>query len=926
MIHHCLLIIYISIISTGCYAQNITGKVLDSKSMELLPFANVFINNTTIGTVTDTNGEFNLTSIKTAGTYELVFSFVGYETYKTKVTVGEATLKMGNIKLIPSEIQLTTVEVAGTRDKEWEKKLKKFKKIFLGEDKNALSCTILNSWVIDFPQDKVGNRFIAKASAPIEINNDALGYKVVFYLAGFWHDGTGYSITGNARFNELKSADAKVVAKWETNRKNSYQHSTHHLFKSIIDHRINGEGFNLYTETDAYKNAGTRSSLFYSELGQTIIPYDTTILVVPDLQKDFYKIKMKGKVEVHYRKERAPVRIYRDVFGPVSWIQLNKEFVIVNKDGFAKNASEVVVSGDMSSSRVAGMLPLDYKPEPFNIFEKTNLSVYQEQIYLHTDKPYYYPGETIWFKGYVNYATPAWRDSLSRTVHVELVDRTAQSIVMSKTLEIVNGSFDNDLQLPDTLAGRMYYLRAYANFNRNYGDDNLYVKPLPILNIIDKVNPNKTKEPTEHNELFTITADKKVYKPREKIKLNISLLNEDEKPMSANLSLAVQDSSQVMPLKISGTILDDYSIKEIKDDHINKALPFQVEYGINFSGRFLNESNKPEKAMLNVLRLNPNNFTLAQSDDHGIFFVSGFSFYDTATFSVQANRDKGAAYGKGEFVKAQTAALNFKECDYTVDLTKTEQPQRIISEYEAPKGTRLLQEVEIRSTKITEEYKADFREKRSYGKPDHVLKAKDINASYGNLLLMLPGKIPGLNVRQVNNENEGTKWVVYLQRGLSISNPREVLVTVNDAMVGGDPADILSSINPHDVESIELKSGINVLYGALGGNGILAIYTKIEFVKAKSTASLTVMKVPGYSHSRKFNAPDYENPQTDETKADYRSTLYWNPNVITDSKTGTATVSFFAADLLGKYRIIAEGVTEDGEPVRCVYFIEVISN
>jgi hypothetical protein len=47
-----------------------------------------------------------------------------------------------------------------------------------------------------------------------------------------------------------------------------------------------------------------------------------------------------------------------------------------------------------------------------------------------------------------------------------------------------------------------------------------------------------------------------------------------------------------------------------------------------------------------------------------------------------------------------------------------------------------------------------------------------------------------------------------------------------------------------------------------------------------------------------------------QRKDDYHSTLYWNPNVSTNPDTGTATLSFFAADLPGEYRIVMEGVTK----------------
>ena len=75
------------VLASTAFAQTctITGKVIDSKTQEPIPFANVFLNNTTLGTVTELNGEFVLKNIRQPAVHELVFSFVGYETYKTKI-------------------------------------------------------------------------------------------------------------------------------------------------------------------------------------------------------------------------------------------------------------------------------------------------------------------------------------------------------------------------------------------------------------------------------------------------------------------------------------------------------------------------------------------------------------------------------------------------------------------------------------------------------------------------------------------------------------------------------------------------------------------------------------------------------------------------------------------------------------------------
>ena len=926
-----LFVICYWLLTISLQAQTISGKVIDAKTLEPLPFANVFINNTTIGTTSEMNGEFSLRNVRQPAIYEVIFSFVGYESFKMKVSLTENDLRLGAVRLKPSEIELSSLEVKGTKDTEWEKKLRKFKKIFFGEDKAAELCTLTNPWVIDFPE--VGKTFKATASAPLEIENKALGYKVKFYLSNFSGDNLGYSILGNVRFEEMQPSDDKEKMQWSLQRKKSYQRSRQHLFKSIIEHRIRGNGFNLYTEVEGFEDAKVRPSFFYSELGKTIKLYDTTDLVAPASQKDIYRITLKGRVEVHYTKEKVPVRAYRDVFGPVSWIRLKKNVVLVNKDGIELNPADVTVSGALSSDRVAHLLPLDYLPQESLLREKKEelLPFLEEKIYVHTDKPYYYPGESIWFKGYVNYRAPSLRDSLSQTVYVELLERQKKTIKQSKVLRIDSGLFHGDFLLLDTLSSGSYYLRAYTNLNRNFGDNKLFVKPIPVLNLSDKVKADQPLDGVTQDTLFTIVPDKKKYQTREKITLTLHLKDDEELPLASNVSLSVTDATQVVPLEISSSIIDSYPLKENQVNSGKEGLFYPIEYGISFTGHFYNDNKQPEKAMLNVFQLNPRNFTMAQSDEKGLFSVSGFSFYDTTAFSIQSLSGKGEVHGKVELLKRDTPPMDFNEISYRIDFIKTKSPQRI--RFQPSKDAKMLKEVEIKASRIVEEFTTEYRTKRPYGKPNYVLKAKDINAAYGNLLLTLSGKFPGLVVRQADNpgardENgTGPRWVVYVQKAASgsLNYPPEVLVTVNDAVVGGTPAEILGAIDPATVESIELKTGVNVLYGSSSVGGVLSVYTKKgtteEEVKIKR--DIPVIKVSGYSTPGRFSFPDYEDPKTNSAVTDYRSLLYWNPEIITDQKTGTASVFFFASDLPGRYRIVAEGVTQNGKPVRCVTFVEV---
>lgn len=110
----------------------ISGVVSDGEMQnEPLPFANVFIKGTTIGTTTEFEGDY---IIKVdPGTYTLVFSFVGYETIEVPNVVVEAgkTTKVNKVMKATQGMELEEIEITATTKKESEKAL-------LAEQKKAV--------------------------------------------------------------------------------------------------------------------------------------------------------------------------------------------------------------------------------------------------------------------------------------------------------------------------------------------------------------------------------------------------------------------------------------------------------------------------------------------------------------------------------------------------------------------------------------------------------------------------------------------------------------------------------------------------------------------------------------------------------------------------------------------------------------------
>ncbi|HPO55238.1 MAG TPA: TonB-dependent receptor [Ignavibacteriaceae bacterium] len=101
---------------TEIFSQNIylTGTVVDSSDNKPLTGANVVLSTPRddgfYGSTSDREGKFSVMLIR-GGEYSVKISFVGYETYSTVVRLRRQSQELGTVKLKPSSINLSDVEV-----------------------------------------------------------------------------------------------------------------------------------------------------------------------------------------------------------------------------------------------------------------------------------------------------------------------------------------------------------------------------------------------------------------------------------------------------------------------------------------------------------------------------------------------------------------------------------------------------------------------------------------------------------------------------------------------------------------------------------------------------------------------------------------------------------------------------------------------
>jgi len=577
------------------YAQTatISGVVKDAETGETLPYCNIFVNNTTIATVTDLDGKYTLSGLE-PGSLEIGFSFLGYTAEIKKVTLNSGGTTTLNLSMKAIITELSDVEIKASRDKSWERDLRKFKNLFLGNDEVAALSSIENPWVIDFAEGEEKNLFLASAYQPIEIVNNYLGYKISFDLKEFYNSPTNYRIVGAARFQEMEPNSETQKAAWDQNRSLVYQKSPMNMFRAMIKGEQEQQGFFLYGDKPGGSpSMNMRTDIFANEIGKSVIPYKNPELITPADKPGEFLIAMKGRIEIHYQKGYSQINTYVDAPYPVSWLEVNKGLVRVRANGMILNPQDLVFSGDMDRKRISTLLPLDYDAEKaiqLQNLERTAAN-FQEKIYIHTDKPYYYAGDQLYFKAYFTYGNIYLRDELSTVLHMELINAD-RDFVIEKKFKIMNGIVVGDFRLPDSLNQEKYYLRAYTNWNRNYGPNHYFNQTISILSPYQRVLETEKTQPVAADRV-SVQADKSSYGPKELVTLSLQIRNDRGLPVQATLSTAILDQSQIVQIKSANSIQKSLTLEEIPATMGLERFSYPIEKNLTQEGKILDEKDKP---------------------------------------------------------------------------------------------------------------------------------------------------------------------------------------------------------------------------------------------------------------------------------------------------------------------------------------------
>ncbi len=293
------------------------------------------------------------------------------------------------------------------------------------------------------------------------------------------------------------------------------------------------------------------------------------------------------------------------------------------------------------------------------------------------------------------------------------------------------------------------------------------------------------------------------------------------------------------------------------------------------------------KVQLSILDAYNDVFT-QQSSSKGYFIFENLVYYDTVSVKIEAWRPSGRRNLLIVLPDELPGKVMKQQGDYQLT-TLSERDN---------KAFRIERSVEAREAYNREQELLKEEEKNQipslHGEPDYVLRSEDFPTGSRDILEVMKGRVPGLNI---------TGNQIYIRGINSIMGSNQPLFLIDG--VPTQDVEAIKSIPVEDIDRVEILKGPNTaIYGVRGGNGVIAVYTKRGQFMKRGVVEFDML---GYSRPRQFYQPRYQ-PE-DEPEDNY--TLVWEPLILTD-KNGVARIVFDKPPINGDYRFIVQGISYEG--------------
>ena len=465
------------------------------------------------------------------------------------------------------------------------------------------------------------------------------------------------------------------------------------------------------------------------------------------------------------------------------------------------------------------------------------------------------------------------------------------------------------------------------------------------------------------NLAININAGKATFNTRDSIPLQVSVKDKNGKPVVGSFSVSVTHDGMVradtlhnnsiethllLSSDLKGTVeqpgfyinsqndetwqaLDDLLLTQgwvgydWKDAFAPEKAPlFAAESQLKVTGKVTNAFNKPlANTKVTLLSHKPLLMLETMTDKDGRFLFKDFALLDTASFFIQVKRNFNVGVEidkfKAPFFKPSLSKLS--PWYVNTDTTLLNYTKNFIAVTKIKDGitgkSKMLKEVHIKDKKTIK----GSHNPNGSGNADQVLDEEEIKAAVGmNVYQYLVTRIRGLTFGFVPGDSTNTP--------VFMINDLPVKFSIDGMSVGGNYEylkDMFENYPLASVKGIEVMHSMQYTFtyeqrnnfgtGFAGGTGKRE--TELPGVIEITTYSgvgWSVIHRPGIASYRpipvvrpvQFYRPRYMVKNIHSALSDLRSTIHWEPNMITQAN-GIGTLSFYAADIPGTYTVTLDG-------------------
>lgn len=337
----------------------VKGKVTDANTKAPLAGASVFAENTTIGAVTNEDGDYKIWLPD--GGYSLAVTFTGYETDMTRVSRAIAVEGNVNFELNEKAKALETVNIVITNEVRngWEKYGSFFRDNFIGKSLFGQQCVIRNPEDLRFFFNKKKNTLKVVSDEPLIVENPALGYVIKFAIDSFVnHYNTNARLfTGQPLFEEMEGTEEQEKS-WKANREKAYKGSMLHFMRSFYDRAFEENGFEVQFivkregEEFPIKLANVYGALNYGK-NDTL----QTVYLKPN-QQDVALLYTREKPEKIYLQSDTSIKAKTFQLSTLTFAK--DAWIAIEKNGFYYDQKDITFNGYLAFKKVGDMLPYNY--------------------------------------------------------------------------------------------------------------------------------------------------------------------------------------------------------------------------------------------------------------------------------------------------------------------------------------------------------------------------------------------------------------------------------------------------------------------------------------------------------------------------------------------------------------------------------------